>query len=222
MHARIPFPGGRILKRILPRSLLGRSLLMILMPLVLLQAVALQIFYGSHLDLVSRRLSAGITNEIAYTLDLLHQFPDEADRDWILYDAGERFDLQFRLDPGAVLRNIKQVNILGPMDDDLAAALRQTFTERFTADWVSTPGSVLPSELLTTVLSGRSSSRQGLPSACHWPTIGIVFSLILPERLQPPMATRPRIKTIIRNATSMLTGIPGPFLFHGALPVAGA
>ena len=143
MHARIPFPGGRILKRILPRSLLGRSLLMILMPLVLLQAVALQIFYGSHLDLVSRRLSAGITNEIAYTLDLLHQFPDEADRDWILYDAGERFDLQFRLDPGAVLRNTKQVNILGPMDDDLAAALRQTFTERFTADWVSTPGSVL-------------------------------------------------------------------------------
>ena len=48
----------------LPRSLLGRSLLMILVPLVLLQAVALQIFYGSHLDIVSRRLSAAIAGEI--------------------------------------------------------------------------------------------------------------------------------------------------------------
>ena len=64
------------MKRFLPRSLLGRSLLMILMPLVLLQAVALQIFYGSHLDLVSRRLSGGVAGEIAYTLDLLRQFPD--------------------------------------------------------------------------------------------------------------------------------------------------
>ena len=100
MHARVPLPGGRLVKRFLPRSLLGRSLLMILMPLILLQAVALQIFYGSHLDLVSRRLSAGITNEIAYTLDLMHQFPDAADREWILRDASGRFDLQFTAGPG--------------------------------------------------------------------------------------------------------------------------
>ena len=143
MHARVPLPGGRLVKRILPRSLLGRSLLMILMPLILLQAVALQIFYGSHLDLVSRRLSAGITNEIAYTLDLMHQFPDDADREWILRDASGRFDLQFRLDQGAILPNAKAVNILGPMDDDLTAALRQAFTERFTTDWLSDPQSVL-------------------------------------------------------------------------------
>ena len=143
MHARVPLPGGRLVKRILPRSLLGRSLLMILMPLVLLQAVALQIFYGSHLDLVSRRLSASVTGEIAYTLDLMHQFPDDADRDWILRDASGRFDLQFRLDQGAILPNAKAVNILGPMDDDLTAALRQAFTERFTTDWLSDPQSVL-------------------------------------------------------------------------------
>jgi len=143
MRARIPFPGGRIVKRILPRSLLGRSLLMILMPLVLLQAVALQIFYGSHLSLVSRRLSGGVTDEIAYTLDLLHQFPDDADRAWILSDANRRFDLQFRLDRGAILPNTRPENILGPEDDDLNAALKQTFTEPFIADWTSTPGSVL-------------------------------------------------------------------------------
>ena len=48
-----------LLKRVMPRSLLGRSLLMILIPLVALQAVTFQIFYGTHLDIISRRLTGG-------------------------------------------------------------------------------------------------------------------------------------------------------------------
>jgi len=43
-------------RKVLPRSLLGRSLLIILVPLVVVQAVALMLFYGSHLELISRRL----------------------------------------------------------------------------------------------------------------------------------------------------------------------
>lgn len=71
---------NRSIRKVLPRSLLGRSLLMILVPLVLLQAVALQIFYGSHLDVVSRRLSSAVGGEVAYTLEMLHRYPDAADR----------------------------------------------------------------------------------------------------------------------------------------------
>ena len=154
MHTYIP--GARVVKRFFPRSLLGRSLLMILLPLVLLQAVALQIYYGSHLNLVSRRLSGSVTSEIAYTLDLMHEFPDPADRAWILADANQRFELAISIDPGAILPHTKSVNILGPMDDDLTAALKETFTVPFTTDWVSEPHSVLiklqmPDGVLTVV-----------------------------------------------------------------------
>jgi two-component system osmolarity sensor histidine kinase EnvZ len=154
MHTYLP--GSRAVKRFLPRSLLGRSLLMILLPLVLLQAVALQIFYGSHLDLVSRRLSSAVTGEIAETLDLMRQFPDDADREWILQDASRRFELVITIDRGAILPNTKAVNILGPMDDDLTEALRQTFTVPFTTDWVSRPQSVvirlqMPDGVLTVI-----------------------------------------------------------------------
>src|ERR1700761_7383753 len=93
---------NRSIRKVLPRSLMGRSLLMILLPLVLLQAVALQIYYGSHLDLVSRRLSGGVTDEIAYTLDLMREFPDPADRAWILADASHRFELNISIEPGAI------------------------------------------------------------------------------------------------------------------------
>jgi two-component system osmolarity sensor histidine kinase EnvZ len=145
--ARIELLGSRLVNRavrkVLPRSLLGRSLLMILIPLVLLQAVALQIFYGSHLDLVSRRLSGAIVGEIAYTLDMLDRVPDEEDRAWVLQKASREFDLSMQLEPGAVLPTRQMANILGPMDDDLAATLRQRFHVPFIADWLSDPKSVL-------------------------------------------------------------------------------
>ena len=49
--------GRAVMKRLLPRSLLGRSLLMILLPLLILEGVALEVFYGSHINVVSRRLA---------------------------------------------------------------------------------------------------------------------------------------------------------------------
>lgn len=67
----------RPMKRLVPRTLLSRSLLIILLPMVILQAVALRIFYGSHLDLLSRRLSASVAGEIAYTVDMLERMPPD-------------------------------------------------------------------------------------------------------------------------------------------------
>lgn len=128
---------NRGIRKILPRSLLGRSLLMILLPLVLLQAVALQIFYGSHLDVISRRLSDSVVSEINYTLKMVRRHPDAADRQWILNQAAQDFELKMWLEPGAVLPDIREVNILGPMDDDLAAALHDQIGLPFTADWTS-------------------------------------------------------------------------------------
>ncbi len=66
---------SRMVKKVLPRSLLGRSLLMMLTPLVITLAVALQIFYGSHLDIVSRRFTGAVAGEIAATIQLLSRYP---------------------------------------------------------------------------------------------------------------------------------------------------
>src|SRR5580704_9499970 len=103
MHARIPIPFARSVKRFMPRTLLGRTLLIMLIPLVLVQAIALQLFYGNHLGVVSRRLSSAIAGEIAYTVELLHQFQNQTDREWVLEMAREQFNLGIRLEPGAVV-----------------------------------------------------------------------------------------------------------------------
>jgi two-component system osmolarity sensor histidine kinase EnvZ len=142
MHASIPFPFGRSIKRLMPRGLLGRTLLIMLVPLIVVQAIALQLFYGNHLGIVSRRLSGAIAGEIAYTVELLHQFHTPADREWVLEMARDQFLLGIRLEPGAVLEPAKRTNILGPMDDDLATALTEKFNVPFTMDWTSDPNMV--------------------------------------------------------------------------------
>jgi two-component system osmolarity sensor histidine kinase EnvZ len=143
MRARVPVPFGTSLKRLMPRSLLGRTLLIMLVPLVLVQAIALQLFYGNHLDIVSRRLSGAIAGEIAYTVELLRQFQSPSDREWVLDLAREQFTLDINLEPGVRLEPQKRINVLGPMDDDLAAALTEKFQAPFTMDWTSDPHSVL-------------------------------------------------------------------------------
>jgi two-component system, OmpR family, osmolarity sensor histidine kinase EnvZ len=141
MRARVPLPFGTWIKPFMPRSLLGRTLLIMLVPLVLVQVIALQIFYGSHLGIVSRRLSSAIAGEISYTVELLREFP--ADREWVLQTAREQFNLGITLEPGASLARRKRINILGPMDDDLASALEGKFNAPFSMDWTSDPHSVL-------------------------------------------------------------------------------
>ena len=143
MHARIPIPFGTTIKRFMPRSLLGRTLLIMLVPLVVVQAIALQLFYGNHLGVVSRRLSSSIAGEVAYTVTLLRQTDNPADQERILEMARQQFTRGIKLEPGAVLAKRARENVLGPMDDDLAAALTEKFNAPFTMDWSSDPRSVL-------------------------------------------------------------------------------
>ncbi|HSU04286.1 MAG TPA: ATP-binding protein [Acetobacteraceae bacterium] len=116
---------------------------MILVPLVLLQAVALQVYYGSHLDLVYRRLSGAVAGEVQFTLQLMRRFPGPQNTDWVIETARREFDLAMRVEPGAQLAPQRRVNVIGPMDDELEKALGERLTEQFTMDWGYDPQSVL-------------------------------------------------------------------------------
>ena len=131
----------RPMRRMLPRSLLGRSLLILLIPLLVTQGISLELFYGSHLDVVSRRLSAAVSGEVTETLLLLERTHRKADRDWLLQSAATQFQLGMTMRPHARLLSHGSTNVLGPMDEDLAAALRQIGLP-FSVDWVSDPHTV--------------------------------------------------------------------------------
>ncbi|MCA3313546.1 MAG: two-component sensor histidine kinase [Roseomonas sp.] len=139
-------PLDRGLRRLVPRGLLGRSLLIILVPLVILQAIALQVFYGSHLDVISRRLAAGVAGDIAMVVGLLEREAEEQDRAWIFREAAWRLDLSLAYEAGAQLATTggrPAAMPLLPLEEDLAAAMQERVRLPFDADWQSDPRSVI-------------------------------------------------------------------------------
>jgi two-component system osmolarity sensor histidine kinase EnvZ len=135
----------RFFRKFLPRGLFARSLLIILLPVLLLEAVMLQVFYGSHLGIISRRFAFSIAGEIAFSLDQLDRSLDPAMQWRIINEVQRQFQLRMTFDPGRKLVRHREVNLIGPMDDDLAQALRQHLSLPFTSDWLSNPDFVVVS-----------------------------------------------------------------------------
>ncbi len=134
-------PGGfsfdNVLRKFLPRSLFGRSLLIVLIPLVFSQAVALQIFYGSHLDELSRRLAGAVAGEVAFVVDEINRAPDT--RTLVLQAAQRHFGFDSAFLPGQVLRHLPPPDAPGPVDQDLADGLSGDLHRRFNVAWYTSP-----------------------------------------------------------------------------------
>jgi len=134
------------LRGLLPRGLLGRSLLIILLPLLILQGVALQLFYGNHLDVISRRLAGGVAGEIGMVIEIMQRMPDPADRAWLFRDAAWRLDLALAFEAGANLGTAPDRAAflpLLPLEGDLAHAMAERVRRPFDADWQSDRRSVI-------------------------------------------------------------------------------
>ncbi|MBN4016234.1 HAMP domain-containing protein [Rhodospirillaceae bacterium AH-315-P19] len=60
-----------MIKRFLPQTLLGRSLMIIVMPLILLQVVSAYIFYERHWYTITRHLASSLAGEIGVIIHLM-------------------------------------------------------------------------------------------------------------------------------------------------------
>ena len=96
------------LKNLLPHGLLGRSLLIIVMPLVVLQLVSAYVFYSSHWETVAKRLAKGLAGDIGSVIEATRAFPDRDSRALILAIAANKMELDIRFIPGAILPNQPQ------------------------------------------------------------------------------------------------------------------
>ncbi|MFP6749055.1 MAG: ATP-binding protein [Alphaproteobacteria bacterium] len=93
------------IKRFLPKSLLGRSLLIIVTPLVILQLVSAAIFYETHWDKVTLKLARGVAGDIGAVISLMRRNPGPENRTWIYDVAARNMDLVVSLKENAVLPN---------------------------------------------------------------------------------------------------------------------
>lgn len=91
------------LREILPKGLYVRSLIIIIAPVVLLQAAVSYIFFERHWTLVTRRLSSAIAAEIAFVIDT-GIYRDDTLGNEVLEGMAERdLGLKLSFEPGGTL-----------------------------------------------------------------------------------------------------------------------
>ena len=159
-----------MLRRLLPTTLLGRALLIVVTPLLLMQLLSAWVFYESHWDQISKRLSLGLAGEIVLLVEALDG-ADAPSRAWLMEDAARRLDLQVSIEPDGILPNAPptQTAIEGELR---RALLSKQIGKPVRVDERSHPGNIvvsvqLPQGVLTAVSpSARLSS---------WTTVAFVL-----------------------------------------------
>lgn len=145
------------LKRMLPRSLFGRWLVLLVAPVVVLQAVLTYIFYERHWDAVTRRLGLGLAGEIAVVIATRESNSDPT----VLADLMHRMDQALEIDisfvPGADFpANIPPPRRYSILDRMLVQALGERVSQPYMIDTQRNDRTVviyvkLPDALMTVV-----------------------------------------------------------------------
>lgn len=78
------------LRNVLPKTLFGRMLSIILLPMIIVQVITVFIFYDRHWDTVSRHMASNLASEIAILVDTLGTAPTP-DRLQVTRDAAWKY-----------------------------------------------------------------------------------------------------------------------------------
>ncbi|MDB5366832.1 MAG: putative sensor histidine kinase [Rhodospirillales bacterium] len=114
------------LKRILPRTLFGRSLLIIVTPVMLLQMVTTYLFFDRHWSALTRSLAFSVANEIALIIDDIEHAASETQIPAICDARGKQLDLVISYQPRAELGD----QVLVPWNPLVRRILGQALNEK--------------------------------------------------------------------------------------------
>lgn len=128
---------GRWIRHWLPTGLYTRSLIIIILPMILLQAVVAAVFMERHWQMVTERLSAAVTRDIAAIIEILETDPEQDDHDRVIRIAKERLDLSIYVEPKTPLPPPRPSPIFSILDSILADQITQQIGKPF---WIDTLG----------------------------------------------------------------------------------
>ena len=127
----LKWPEPTALERIMPRTLMARVSLTIVVPLILVQVISTYVFYDNHWDAMSRRMTQDLAGDIAAVSASMSQFTEPAERAWFAENARQTMELDVSFAPGAKLESADAVNEpedLRTFREALRSVVRQPFS----------------------------------------------------------------------------------------------
>jgi len=86
-------------KQLLPRSIFGRSLMIVLTPMIILQLVMAVVFYERHWETVTRRLTNAVAGDISTLIWMMNSYNASDDRSLVFRIGRMHLDLEAYLRP---------------------------------------------------------------------------------------------------------------------------
>ena len=114
---------ARVLKRRLPTSLWGRSLLIIVLPVLVMQVAVTWAFFDMHWQTVTARLSDGLAGDVAWASESYADDPTPRNLEIIADRAQRSMSLSVDLREGDVLPAEQERGPIGVVDRTLGEAL---------------------------------------------------------------------------------------------------
>ncbi len=114
-----------MLKRLVPRSLFGRSLLIIVLPVLLLQILLAVVFFDRHLDRVTARLARSVAGDLNFLATRFDAFQSQAARRELLYQGQRNMNMRLEYQADAVLDLSIRPTAITPLDELLYETLDQ-------------------------------------------------------------------------------------------------
>jgi two-component system, OmpR family, osmolarity sensor histidine kinase EnvZ len=91
------------IKRVLPKTMFGRSLLLIVMPLILVQIISAWVFYARHWETMSRRLSSDVAGDIGTVVEAMKFTTTDADLARLMEQTSSTTEINFSFARNAIL-----------------------------------------------------------------------------------------------------------------------
>ena len=83
-----------MIKKYLPQTLLGRSILILVVPLIILQLIITVIFYNRHWDTITRHRSIDFVKDITLVVESFEKNKSIENREWTLNSVSEKLQLK--------------------------------------------------------------------------------------------------------------------------------
>lgn len=126
-----------MLRRIAPKSLWGRTILIVVLPIFLMQSVVTFVFFNRHWDDVNGALARQTASEIAHILGLWQDPPIGMTQATIERMAREDLDLYMRWAPGQQIPERDKLNFLSELTRSLNDAMAEAVDQPV---WINTRG----------------------------------------------------------------------------------
>jgi two-component system osmolarity sensor histidine kinase EnvZ len=140
--ARRPRVIGRWIKRQMPKTLFGRSLLIIVLPVAIMQIAVTYVFFDNHWQTVTSRLSEGLAGDVAWAVESYQDDPSAASFAKISKRAEDSMGLSVALQPGRTLPERTHHALFVPIDQSMQQALSGRLDQPFWFDTVRYPAYV--------------------------------------------------------------------------------